>query len=160
MVLMGTGVAASEISAGYRARYGIDTRVPLADRRIVEFCLAVPEEQWARGGEERWLLRRAMSGRLPESTLQNRLRGLQAAAWFRSLGDERESLRREVERLAEHADVSRILDIGRMRVLLDEWPRRPPTDFATMVSYRGQLSLALTIGRFVEWAQPAAERGA
>ena len=30
--------------AGFRALYDLDTRAPLADRRLVEFCLALPEE--------------------------------------------------------------------------------------------------------------------
>ncbi|HLL31540.1 MAG TPA: asparagine synthase-related protein, partial [Allosphingosinicella sp.] len=35
---------------GYLAGWGVDVRDPTADRRLVEFCLAVPPDQYLRGG--------------------------------------------------------------------------------------------------------------
>jgi hypothetical protein len=35
---------------------------PAFDRRLVEFCIGVPEDQYLRNGCDRWLIRRAMKG--------------------------------------------------------------------------------------------------
>jgi len=45
--------------------FGVELRYPYADRRLVEFCLALPADQKLREGWTRWVLRRAMEGVLP-----------------------------------------------------------------------------------------------
>ena len=51
----------------YAARCGVDSRHPLLDKRLVEFCVRVPPDQKLRDGWPRSLVRRAMAGALPES---------------------------------------------------------------------------------------------
>jgi asparagine synthase (glutamine-hydrolysing) len=48
------------------AWHGIEYRHPFYDRRLVEFALALPEDQRQRGASTKWALRTAMRGRLPE----------------------------------------------------------------------------------------------
>ncbi len=48
------------------AEFGIETRNPMNDRRIVEFALALPERQRSRQGELKFILREAMRGLIPE----------------------------------------------------------------------------------------------
>src|SRR5437764_5320960 len=81
-VLRRTGMFAAQLYAADRDRFGVDVRTPFTDRRLVEFCMAVPEEQYMTHGQPRLLIRRAMARRLPRDTLAGRNRGLQAAAWF------------------------------------------------------------------------------
>jgi len=47
------------------AAFGIEPRYPFFDRRVIEFCLGLPEEQKFADGWPRVLLRRAMDGILP-----------------------------------------------------------------------------------------------
>ena len=61
------------------AAYGMEVRDPTCDRRLMEFCLGVPDEQYRRNGQSRWLIRRALTGILPPEVLWNTQRGLQAA---------------------------------------------------------------------------------
>lgn len=152
-VLRRTGMFAAQIYAAYAARFGVDVRTPLADRRLVEFCLAVPEEQYMTNGQPRLLIRRAMAGRLPQDTLAARRRGLQAAAWFESMSAERTALLAEVQAFEADGLTSQILDLPRMRTLLERWPRERPVDAGGVALYRGQLALALVTGRFLLWAQ-------
>ena len=49
------------------AKFGIETRNPMNDRRIVEFALALPERQRSRRGELKFILREAMRGLIPET---------------------------------------------------------------------------------------------
>ena len=54
-----------EIADKAAAAFGIEPRYPFFDRRLIEFCLGLPEEQKFGGGWPRLLFRRAMEGVLP-----------------------------------------------------------------------------------------------
>ena len=54
------------------AEFGIETRNPMNDRRIVEFALALPERQRSRQGELKFILREAMRGLIPEKVRTRR----------------------------------------------------------------------------------------
>lgn len=63
------------------AAYGLDVRDPTADARLLAFCLSVPDHIFIdpKTGMDRWLIREAMQGRLPDEVRMNRKRGRQAA---------------------------------------------------------------------------------
>ena len=151
--LVATGVTGAPVVAGYRDLFGVDIRTPLADRRLVEFCLRVPESQFARAGTDRWLIRRAMAGRLPERTLSGRQRGLQAPSWFSDMTRDRPELLGAVARFERDHLARRLLDLPRLRRMLEEWPARPPTSAADVQIYRGAVGNALMTGAFLLWAQ-------
>ncbi|MBA1330057.1 hypothetical protein QQ73_02325 [Candidatus Endoriftia persephone str. Guaymas] len=52
--------------------YGIDVRHPFFDRRLAEFSFAIPDDLWIRDNYPKWLLRKTMDGRLPDSVCWNR----------------------------------------------------------------------------------------
>ena len=54
------------------AQHGIEYRYPLPDRRLLQFALGLPPEQFLRGTWSRWLMRHALRGVLPVSILWNR----------------------------------------------------------------------------------------
>ena len=45
--------------------FAVETRFPFFDKRLIEFCLALPPEQKLHQGWSRIILRRAMTGILP-----------------------------------------------------------------------------------------------
>jgi asparagine synthase (glutamine-hydrolysing) len=49
------------------AAFGIETRYPFVDVRLVEFCLSLPPEQKLHQGWNRIVMRRAMAGILPDA---------------------------------------------------------------------------------------------
>jgi asparagine synthase (glutamine-hydrolysing) len=55
--------------------YGLEQRQPFRDRRIVEFCCAIPAEQREKNGLTRVALRTAMRGLLPEKVRRRRTKG-------------------------------------------------------------------------------------
>lgn len=63
------------------AAFGLDVRDPTADARLLAFCLSVPDAVFIdpQTGMDRWLIREAMQGRLPDEVRMNRKRGRQAA---------------------------------------------------------------------------------
>ena len=54
------------------ARRGIEYRYPLLDRRLVEFALGLPPEQFHRGRWTRWLMRHGLREVLPRDVRWNR----------------------------------------------------------------------------------------
>lgn len=54
-----------EIADKASAAFQVDARYPYFDRRLIEFCLALPAEQKLAQGWNRWVQRRAMTGILP-----------------------------------------------------------------------------------------------
>lgn len=57
------------------AQYKIEKRLPFYDRRMAEFCLALPGEQKMRCKKSKFILRQAMRGLLPESIRQRTDKG-------------------------------------------------------------------------------------
>lgn len=55
-----------ELTDGASMAFSIESRHPFADRRLLEFCLALPSDQKLRQGWNRFILRRALGGLLPE----------------------------------------------------------------------------------------------
>jgi asparagine synthase (glutamine-hydrolysing) len=62
----------NETADRIQSRHGVERRSPFLDRRIVEFGLALPEEQRWRGAETKVVLRNAVKGLLPETVRQRR----------------------------------------------------------------------------------------
>ncbi len=66
MLRSGQKAFALEEGAAACAAYGLETRYPMLDRRLLEFALRLPPEYYRRDGEDRWLMRRAVARLLPE----------------------------------------------------------------------------------------------
>jgi asparagine synthase (glutamine-hydrolysing) len=50
--------------------HSLESRYPFLDRRLVEFCLALPPEQRIRNGYTRWIERAALAENLPPEIYQ------------------------------------------------------------------------------------------
>lgn len=135
--------------------WGIDLRNPAADRRVVEFCLSVPMEQFLSDGEPRALARRAFADRLPAEVLNERRTGLQAVDWHEALTAARPRLIDEVERLAAHRPSSRTLNTERMRRLVNNWPKGRWETNDVVVPYRLALLRGVSAGHFLRKASGA-----
>ena len=132
----------------------MDFRDPTYDRRIVEFCLTAPLEEFLRGGQQRSLARRAMVGRLPPSTLSRTQRGLQSADWYVNLGAVRGRMAAEVERLQTSPLASRMLDLARMRTLIENWPSSGFERLDVNRTHHIALTRGFSVGRFLMQYDP------
>ena len=132
---------------------GLEARDPTADRELVEYCLAVPESQYLRDGKTRWLLRRAMAGRLPAEILDCQTRGLQAADWYESTERDLPRIREELERLQAHPSAGRYLDLPALKASLDAWPRSGWHSAELEQRYRLKLLRGLSAGAFVRYVE-------
>jgi asparagine synthase (glutamine-hydrolysing) len=131
--------------AALRAAHGIDIRTPAFDRRLVEFCIGIPEEQYMHKGERRWLIRRAMKNRLPESILANHKAGTQAADWFPRMTRARADLRREIHRLSGNRKVTSLIDMHLLNDVIDNWPDSEPSQSSAQ-AFRMSVDLPSALG--------------
>jgi asparagine synthase (glutamine-hydrolysing) len=136
--------------ARVRANFGLDIRSPAFDRRLVEFCIGIPTDQYLRGGRDRWLIRRAMEGRLPEVVVNQTRWGTPSADWYPRLTRDRNHIAEEVKRLAENPDVASILDMQRVKAILDNWPDRQPPEYTSEEGEMLGLPDALGAAYFIE----------
>jgi asparagine synthase (glutamine-hydrolysing) len=96
-------------------QFGLEARDPTADKRIFEFCLTLPIDQFARGAEHRLLIRRMMHGRLPAGVLDNPRRGLQAGDWPEQLRAVSARLPSDLDVIERTPWLSSLLDVERLR---------------------------------------------
>jgi asparagine synthase (glutamine-hydrolysing) len=67
------------------AACGVEQRCPFLDRRVIEYCLAVPSEQKAENGLTRMLVRRALAGVLPPAVAARTGKAVPGASLLREL---------------------------------------------------------------------------
>ena len=141
----------SDYLSCYQAMFGVDTRDPTGDVRVFEFCLSLPEEQYFRDGKSRWLLKRSMAGHLPDEVLNNKLRGLQSSYWFENLRDACAEVRQEMSLLEKSAMARSVLDLKRMRRLVERMLQTGNKSEKLFKDYRCVLERGLMTGRFLRW---------
>jgi asparagine synthase (glutamine-hydrolysing) len=140
----------ADFFASLRAGFHLDVRTPAYDRRIFEFCIGIPEDQYLRNGRDRWLIRRAMDNRLPDVVLNQKKCGAQAADWFSRLTRTRNAVAEEVNRLANNPEVASILDMQRLKAILNTWPDRQPPEYTPGESLLLAIPNALGVAYFIE----------
>jgi asparagine synthase (glutamine-hydrolysing) len=146
---------AADTTIASQGGWQIDFRDPTYDRSIIEFCLTVPLEEFLRGGQPRSLVRRAMAGRLPQSTLHRTKRGSQSADWYVNMKAVRDRMAAEVERFQSSPLASRMLDLARMRSLIENWPSSGFERLDINRSHHIALTRGFSVGRFLLQYDPA-----
>lgn len=138
--------SAGEMTHAIEQLYGFRLRAVPLHQPLVEFCLAIPTEQFVRGGETRWLARRMAQGVMPEAQRTERRYGLHGADWHRRYTPQVPQMREELERIADDPVMSRIIDTDRALDLLNEWPDRPT--HRGLVDVYVPIAAAIVAGRF------------
>lgn len=141
-----------DIGLGMQRLHGIPDRDPTRHRPLLEFCFAIPSDQYLNRGRTRWLARRLLKGKVPDMVLRETRRGQQAADWSSRVRLRRAALIEELEFLAADPDVSGRINIARLRHALETMPE---DDRALTRSDRMVLNLALSRGlttaRFIRY---------
>lgn len=106
------GVIAAKLGLAHR----VVLRDPTADKRVIEFCLSVPEDQYVREGRERHLIRRAMAGIIPDKVCFNETEtGIQAADWAQRLEPHWPELKDEISKIGALPAEREYLDIAKIQ---------------------------------------------
>jgi asparagine synthase (glutamine-hydrolysing) len=142
-----------DFHAASEEMFGFETRDPLADRRLLEFLLAVPEPMYRRNGVPRAFARAVLADRLPPEILRERRRGANNVTWFRRLDARREDVAADIERLESSSLVRRLIDLPRLKNLMTQWPRDEHEAEPRRKEFKLMLCRAVHVGRFVRWVE-------
>ncbi|MBI1202386.1 MAG: hypothetical protein GC182_07735 [Rhodopseudomonas sp.] len=133
--------------------HGYAIRDPHADRRLLEFALSVPEPVFRRNGVARSFARTVFADRLPRVITDERRRGANAVAWFSQMQARRQDIAAEVERLEASPTARRLIDLPRLKRLLDQWPKDQNAAERRSRDYRLVLGRGVHVGRFIRWVE-------
>jgi asparagine synthase (glutamine-hydrolysing) len=139
------------------ARFGVETRDPTADRRLIEFSLSLPTRMWLRDGTTKWLYRQAFRGLVPDAVMNLKLRGYQGADWPERLRRSWNLLSTEARLAAANPVLTQLID----EAYLQEMAHTPlPTDLSgdkTLMYYRLKGLRAISVAHFVRKTIPVNE---
>lgn len=128
------------------AAFGIDVRTPPLDKRVVEFCLGIPNEQYTHAGQHRLLIRRAMSGHLPEKVIWNQRRGRIAADVIHHIRANASEIDATLHKLESSSLAKQWLDLDQMKQIFNHSQQRLDP---TVTDQIGLLLRGLLIGLFL-----------
>jgi len=129
------------------ARHSISFLDPTFNQTFVEFILKVPDDQFRRRGQSSWLMRRAFRNRLPESVLNGRRKGLQAADVGHRILRELPSFRECLDSLDRLPEAQEFLDMQLLRRSLEDLVAKVDPDTTARA---GQILLrGLGVGLFL-----------
>ena len=147
-------------SLALAAIHDLALRDPLGDRRLVEWCLGLPDEQYLHRGQSRRLVRRLMRNRLPAEVLAAPF-GRQAADRHLRIGRNLHRIRDRFEGWRADPEVAGRLDLDRLLRVLDTWPDRTPlspADHPEWAFIYNGVERAFATGHFIRWATGAQGR--
>ncbi len=118
----------ADLMLAFQLMHGVASRDPTAYRPLLEFCTGIPDEQYLKRGQRRWLAKRMLRGIVPDMVVDEKRRGLQSADWHFRLKRQRESLIEEIDWLKEDPAMARRLDLDALRKALVDFPEKTPHD--------------------------------
>jgi asparagine synthase (glutamine-hydrolysing) len=145
------------LNAAIAARYGLENRDPMGDKRIFEFCFNIPIEQYAAQSQSRSLVRRSMRDRLPASTLARNVRGQQGADWYLTVAEALPAMQREVASIGQSPVAQRFLDIPRLERLIQTWPATGHETGQITNSWNYALTRGISLGYLLRKSDTMAE---
>lgn len=136
-----------------QARHGLELRSPGGDRRLVEFCLALPDILFLKDGIERRLVRLGLPHLLPETTRLDPTRGRQDVDWAWRMRGDAAAIAAALGELARDPDTCRYLDLEAMQA---DWERFDQIDWRDaplreVIRYKQGLMGGVAVGQFVRW---------
>ena len=149
LTILGNSADVLDVYSGFRPWFGVETRDPTADRRVIEYCFGIGGAQYLQNGVNRWLIRSAMAGRLPDQVRLRTTIGAQDADWPEWLPAMRGEILAELDRLDRSDTAKRCLDLPRMRSLVDRWPEQFGPQH--QLEYYLLLLRGIMMGRFIRW---------
>jgi asparagine synthase (glutamine-hydrolysing) len=140
-----------EANLSISLHFGLNLPDPLSDRRLAEFCLAIPRQHFFGRGKDRALARRVMAGRVPDWVLNQSLYGQPNVEWFDRLTPQRAEISAEIDRLTRVPMAAAMLDLPRLKALVDNWPQDAASANEHRYEYESLLTRGVHMGRFLRW---------
>jgi len=136
----------------HRSSYAAwEIRSPLTDVRLIDFCLAIPEDQYFRDGMRRRFARHVLADRLPPLIVNEAALGFANPEWFTWMSQRRSWMMAELERCEASSLAREVLDLAEIRRVLENWPRdlAEASKLEVMLPLMHKLGKGLRMGQFI-----------
>lgn len=128
-------------------KYGLMKRDPTRDKRVIEFCLSLPSEQYVKNGKERDLIRRSMIGVLPDKVRLNyNITGTQSADWIQRLLPMWQEIKMELENMLKKDNFKSYIDVDKVEKILMDIGDSPDQNISSAMN---MVIISLIFGRFI-----------
>lgn len=128
--------------------YDVDVRDPTADVRLLEFCFGVPDDQFVRGDQARWLMRRGLRDIVPDAVRCNRLRGHQGVDISARLCADADTVTAAVQRIGDSELARSSIDVEGLRASWEAVRAAPsPPIWGEAVAFARGLGIGLFLVR-------------
>jgi len=140
------GISDSKLSL----QYGLLTRDPTDDIRVINYCMSIPLNQFINNGMDRALIRRATKGYLPDKVRLNQTNyGLQSADWIHRMLPCWTDFINEVKQLLDDKEVAQYLNMESIHKALTIATETPKGDSAFNPDLR-MLMRSIIVYRFLQ----------
>ena len=111
----------SQVDTKWALAYGVIKRDPTRDKRVIEYLMTLPSNMFVKDGIERYLIRKSMEGRLPDSIRMNiNRRGLQAADYMQRLEPYLQNIKEEIIQALNSNEIQKYIDIDKIKANMDK----------------------------------------
>lgn len=151
-LLLGINEQTQGFQRALAQHYGIRTVDLTSDKKLVDFCLQLPNHFYQQGRKSRLLVREGLKNILPDSVLNQTKLGLQNAAWFyelQALVPHYQTLLQEFKHIKI---ISKLIDLNAIEKRLNELKNCNPGQnqwYDLNTKFRYQLARSLHIAEWV-----------
>lgn len=111
----------SQVDTKWALAYGVIKRDPTRDKRVIEYLMTLPSNMFVKDGIERYLIRKSMEGKLPDSIRMNiNRRGLQAADYMQRLEPYLQNIKEEIIQALNSNEIQKYIDIDKIKASMDK----------------------------------------
>lgn len=130
--------------------FGINTTAPPMDKRIIEFCIGLPNSQFIGEGYTKRIFKKAMHGKIPNQILYNQKRGRQQGGLLDKYRYEAKEIKEVLHQFEKSPLVDYWLDTKKLMNMLHIISGQHSKNTTGLFSYITTLSMGLTIGLFLQ----------
>ena len=94
--------------------YGIDIYDPTYDFKLLEHCYSIPSDQFIRFGNDKYMIRRAMKGVLPDEILFSKKKGVQACDLSPRLRSDFQEFSFIMKRIISNSECNNVLNYNKI----------------------------------------------
>ncbi|TCT07536.1 asparagine synthetase B family protein [Aquabacter spiritensis] len=134
---------------GNLAAFGVDTRDPTSDRRLVELTQSMPASVFLRNGQMKWIYHQAFAERVPAQIRAERKKGYQAADWGERFRRAAPGLQETMKRAARHSTVAGLIETDDLLAAFERGLPEGVPDEAATSTYRLKLLRSLAVSHFL-----------
>lgn len=146
-------VGGPEIGLGHQLLYGVPMRDVHGYVPLLELCTGIADDQYLRNGQDRWLARRVLKGRVPDMVWQETRSMRQCADWTWRMNRDRERIIAELEDLGRDDRIAAMFDIPRLVGNLRNWDGENRIDRQDVYHIQAAVTRGLSGARFLRFAE-------